>query len=114
LSSDIEEDAIMPKTIILLVSSMVPVGVWVAASANIGASRLIVQVICAVAASFIIFVGILRATERKSWVRRRGVQRWSRRTPPLALTPPLPVQQRQRSAWRDFECNTRGSGIIKA
>jgi hypothetical protein len=104
----------MLKTIILLASSMVPVGAWVAASVNIGESRLIVQVLCAVAASFIIFVGVLRATERKSWARRRSVRRWSRRTPALALTPPLPVQSPQRSAWRDFERNTRGSGIIKA
>jgi hypothetical protein len=101
----------MSKTIILLLSSMVPVGTWAAASANLGASRLIVQVICAVAASFIIFIGILRATERKSWSRHRSVRR-SRSSPALALTPPLPVvQPRQRFAWRDFERNTRRGGI---
>ena len=87
----------MSKTIVLLLSSMVPVGAWAAASTNIGPSRLIIQVVCAVAASFIIFLGILRATERKSWSRHRAIRR-ARSTPALALTPPLPLQPRQASS----------------
>jgi hypothetical protein len=102
----------MSKTIILLLSSMVPVGAWAAASANTGASRLIIQVVCAVAASFIIFVGILRATERKSWNRHRVIRR-SRSTPALALRPPLalPLQPRQTPVWRSLERDTRHSGL---
>ena len=95
----------MSKTIVLLLSSMVPVGTWAAASANMGPSRLIIQVICAVVASFIIFIGILRATERNGWSRHRSVRR-TRSTPALALTPPLPLQPRQPSSWRRFVGDT--------
>jgi hypothetical protein len=96
----------MSKTIVLLLSSMVPMGAWAAASANVGPSRLIIQVICAVVASFVIFIGILRATERNSWSRQRAVRR-ARCTPALALTPPLPLQPRQPSSWRRFESDTQ-------
>jgi hypothetical protein len=96
----------MSKTITLLLSSMVPVGAWAAASATMGPSRLIIQVICAVAASFIIFIGILRATERNSWSRHRAVRR-ARNTPALALKPPLPLTPQTSSSWRRFERDTQ-------
>jgi hypothetical protein len=104
--NNVQEEAAMPKTITLLLSSMVPVGAWAAASANMGPSRLIIQVICAVVASFIIFIGILRATERNSWSRHRAVRR-TRNTPALALKPPLPLQPQQPSSWRRFERDTK-------
>jgi hypothetical protein len=108
--NDVEEDATMSKTIILLLSTMVPVAAWAAASATMGPSRLIIQVICAVAASFIIFIGILRATERNSWSRHRVVKRL-RSTPPLAFRPPQPLQPRQPAPWRRFEPETRRTGL---
>ena len=100
----------MSKTTIVLLSWMVPVVAWAAASATMGPSRLIIQVVCAVATSFIIFIGILRATERNSWSRQR-VGRRLRRAPPLALRPPQPLQPRQPAPWRRFERETRRSGL---
>ena len=97
----------MSKTTIVLLSWMVPVVAWAAASATMG---LIIQVVCAVATSFIIFIGILRATERNSWSRQR-VGRRLRSAPPLALRPPQPLQPRQPAPWRRFECETRRSGF---
>ena len=96
----------MSKTIILLLSSMVPVGAWAAAFANAGPSRLIIQVICAVVVSFIIFIAILRATERNSRTHHRVSQR-TRAAPALALKPPLPLQSQQPSSWRRFEQGTQ-------
>jgi len=103
----------MSKTITLLLSSMVPVGAWAAASANMGPSRLIIQVICAVVASFIIFIGILHATERNSWSRHRVVRR-ARNTPALALKPLLPLQPPQPSFWRRrFERDTQRTAATR-
>ncbi len=96
----------MSKTITLLLSSTVPVGAWAAASANMGASRLIIQVICAVVVSFIIFIGILRVTERNSWSRHRAA-RHARNTPALTLKPPLPLQPPQPSSWRRLARDTQ-------
>lgn len=83
----------MLKAKILLLSSIVPAAVWTA-SASMGPSRLVVQVVCAVAMSFLIFLAILRVTERRKPARHRAGRR-SRVTAALALTPPLPLQPRQ-------------------
>ncbi len=52
----------MLKTKILLMSSMSPAAAW-AASANMGPSLLIIQVIGAIAVSFSLFMAILRFTD---------------------------------------------------
>jgi hypothetical protein len=100
----------MLKTKILLLSSIVPAAVW-AASANMGPSRLIVQVVCAVAMSFLIFLAILRVTERARPGRHRVGKR-SRVTAALAMTPPLPLQPRQAPfSWRGYVRGARRGNV---
>ena len=100
----------MLRTKILLLSSIVPATIW-AASANMGPSRLIVQVACAVTMSFLIFLAILRVTERRRPGRHRVGKR-SRVTAALALTPPLPLQPRQAaSSWRGYVRGARRDNI---
>jgi hypothetical protein len=68
------EGKAMLKTKILLTASMSPAAAW-AASVNVGPSLLIIQVICAIAISFALFMAILRMTDSGSaGARRESVQ----------------------------------------
>jgi heme/copper-type cytochrome/quinol oxidase subunit 3 len=73
-NDDAREGMTMLNTKILLMSSMFPAAAW-AASATMGPSLLIIQVICAIAISFALFMAILRMTEYKNTQHPRVVAR---------------------------------------
>ena len=112
IAPQVKEGRFMLKTRILLLSSIVPAVAW-AASTDMGPSRLIIQVVCAVAVSFTIFIAILRATERKTSIRHR-VSRRSRATAALALTPPLSLQTRKSPASGRIYARSAPQGGISA